>query len=127
MYSFLIKDSEAFLVSERDFDKFFAQETFPAKEYRENTHAILSYSEEQGVYWNYIPFTPSELREQAYKTEKLIAWNEEMLTVDEANEMWEKYEAEGNEKASELTVLISAVKAEIRERYPDEEGANEIE
>ena len=43
-----------------------------------------------------------------------------MLTVDEANRKWEEYQAENNVKSSELTALIAAAKAAVRERYPDE-------
>ena len=42
-----------------------------------------------------------------------------MMTVDEANDMFLKYDAESNAKSDELTVLIAAAKAEIRERFPD--------
>ena len=42
-----------------------------------------------------------------------------IMTVDEANDMFLKYDAEGNVKSDELTVLIAAAKAKIRERFPD--------
>ena len=125
MYTYLIKGNEVVLVTEKEFDRSVTQETFPAKEDRENTHAILSYSEELGVYWNYIPFAPSEMREQAYRTEKLIPWNDGLLTVDEGNDMWLKYDAEGSAKAAELTALISEAKEEIRARYPEENAGIE--
>lgn len=64
--------------------------------------------------------TPAEKREQAYETEKLIEWDAEMLTVDEAGALWAHYAAEGSEKADELQALIAAAKATIREMYPDE-------
>lgn len=101
------------------YDSLITSDTFPAREYHENTHAVLSYSEDKGIYWEYIPFTTAELREQAYETEKLIEWDGDMLTVDEANKIFLQYDAEGNEKANELTTLISQVKAEIRARYAD--------
>lgn len=41
------------------------------------------------------------------------------MTVDEANDMFLKYDAEGNTKANELTTLIAVAKAGIRERFPD--------
>ena len=41
------------------------------------------------------------------------------MTVDEANALWIKYQAENNVKAAELTTLIAAAKATIREKYPD--------
>ena len=42
-----------------------------------------------------------------------------IMTVDEANDMFLKYDAEGNVKSDELTVLIAAAKAKIREKFPD--------
>ena len=42
------------------------------------------------------------------------------MTVDEANKRWQEYQAENNAKSSELTALIAAAKAAVRERYPDE-------
>ena len=97
------------------------QETYPAKEYHPDTHAELKYDPENGVHWEYIPFTPAELRERAYETEHNIEYGGEWLTVDEANHLWEVYKAEGSERAAELTELIAVAKAEIRERYPDSE------
>ena len=121
-YIYQINDTEAKLIQKtEEYDNIIAQDTFPAREYHENTHAVLSYNEEQGVHWEYIPFTPEELREQAYETEKLIEWDGAMLTVDGANDMFLKYTAEGNTKADELTALIAAAKAGIRERFPDAE------
>ena len=66
-----------------------------------------------------IQVTAEELREHAYETERLIKWGRVMLTVDEANDMFLKYFAEGSPKADELTALIAATKAGIRERFPD--------
>lgn len=85
-----------------------------------NTHAELRYSPEKGVYWEYIPYTPRELRERAYETEKVITFENELMTVDEANKRWQEYQAENSIKSSELTALIAAAKAAVRERYPDE-------
>ena len=59
------------------------------------------------------------LREQAYELEKCVEWNGSMITVDEANNMFLEYEAEGNKKAEELTRLIAAAKSKIREKFPD--------
>lgn len=121
-YIYQINGTEAKLIQKtEDYDNIIIQDTFPAREYHENTHAVLSYNEEQGVHWEYIPFTPEELREQAYETEKLIEWDGVMLTVDGANDMFLRYTAEGNTKADELTALIAAAKAGIRERFPDAE------
>lgn len=63
--------------------------------------------------------TPSELREEAYNTEKLIDFNNQSLTVTEASQLWQYYAAEGSDKANELQVLISNAKSSIREKYPD--------
>ena len=61
----------------------------------------------------------SELREEAYNTEKVIDWNGEMITVTEASQLWQYYAAEGSVKAEELQIFISEAKATIREKYPD--------
>jgi len=103
------------------------QENYPAKELRPDTHEVLKYDTENGVHWEYIPFTPAELREKAYETEHNIVYGDEVLTVDEANHLWEVYKAEGSERATELTELIAVAKAEIRERYPDEPIESEDE
>lgn len=119
-YIYKITGTNAELINKTEtYDSLITSDTFPAREYHENTHAILSYSEDKGVYWEYIPFTPAELREKAYETEKLIEWDGDMLTVDEANKAFLQYDAEGNEKADELTTLIAHAKAEIRKRYAD--------
>ena len=121
-YIYQINGTEAELIQKtEEYDNIISQDTFPAREYHENTHAVLSYNEEQGVHWEYTPFTPEELREQAYETEKLIEWDGVMLTVDGSNDMFLKYTAEGNTKADELTALIAAAKTGIRERFPDAE------
>ena len=121
-YIYQINGTEAKLIQKtEEYDNIISQDTFPAREYHENTHAVLSYNEEQGVHWEYTPFTPEELREQAYETEKLIEWDGVMLTVDGSNDMFLKYTAEGNTKADELTALIAAAKTGIRERFPDAE------
>lgn len=72
--------------------------------------------------------TSAEHREHAYQTMKLkedgsslIQWEGKNLTVDQANDLWIKYMAEGSPKADELTSLIAAAKAYIRELYPVEE------
>lgn len=67
--------------------------------------------------------TPTEEREAAYNTEKLIEWDDEMLTVTEAAQQWQYYAAEGSEKAGELTLLIAGAKAKIRQMHPDSEVA----
>lgn len=68
--------------------------------------------------------TPAEKRKQAYETEPIINWPEnstEMLTVDQANQLWLDYTAEGKDEiANKLRDFIASAKADIRERYPDE-------
>ena len=69
------------------------------------------------------PPTPAQLREEAYNTQAVIPWDDEMLTVTEASQKWQYYAAEGNTaKTDALTVLIAEAKASIREQYPDEEA-----
>ena len=67
------------------------------------------------------PFAPSasQLREQAYNTEAIISWDNNMITVTQAAQLWQYYAAEGNEKATELQSLIAEAKAVIREKHPD--------
>ena len=120
MYIYTIKDNAAALVGQREFDQIITQDTFPARIEHPNTHAELRYSPEKGVYLEYIPYTPRELRERSYETEKVITFENELMTVDEANKRWQEYQAESNIKSSELTALIAAAKAAVRERYPDE-------
>ena len=120
MYIYTIKDNKAVLLGQQsNYDKLIEQETYPARVDHPNTHSVLSYNETEGIHWEYVPFTPMELREKAYETEKCIEWDGNIMTVDEANDMFLKYNAEGNAKSDELTVLIAASKAEIRERFPD--------
>ena len=64
--------------------------------------------------------TPAQLREEAYNTKAIIEWNGEMLTVTQAAQLWQYYAAEGDTaKTDELTALIAAAKAGIREQYPE--------
>ncbi|MFV0517830.1 MAG: hypothetical protein ACK5MV_10595 [Aminipila sp.] len=70
--------------------------------------------------------TQSEQREQAYtslthKTDgtPLIVWESQPITVEQTNQKWLDYSAEGNVKANELSALIVSAKAYIRELYPD--------
>ena len=121
MYIYTIKDNKATLLGRQgSYDQLIEQETYPALVDHPNTHAVLSYSEAEGIHWEYIPYTPKELRERVYETEKIISYEGEMLTVDEANRKWQEYQAESNSKANELTRLIANAKATIREQYPDE-------
>lgn len=82
--------------------------------------AANGYTYQERVIEPYIE--PKEQREKAYNTEKVIAWDGSTLTVTEAATLWQYYAAEGSDKATELQTLIAAAKAEIRERYPDEEA-----
>lgn len=107
------------------YDVVVAQNDFPAREYREGYAAVLKYSEELGVHWEYVKIVPSERRRSAYEHERCIEYAGLFMTVDEANRMWEEYQAEGSPRADELTDLIAAAKAAIRERYPDEEESEE--
>ena len=121
MYIYTIKDNKATLLGQQgSYDQLIEQETYPARVDHPNTHAVLSYSDADGIHWEYIPFTPEELRERAYETDKVISYEGKMLTVDEANRKWQEYQAEGNSKANELTTMIANAKATIREQYPDE-------
>ena len=120
MYIYTIKDNKATLLGQQgSYDQLIEQETYPARIDHPNTHAVLSYSEADGIHWEYIPYTPKELREHVYETEKIISYEGDMLTVDEANRKWQEYQAESNSKANELTRLIANAKATIREQYPD--------
>ena len=122
MYIYTIKDNKAVLLGQQSsHDQLIEQETYPAQVDHPNTHAVLSYSETEGIHWEYIPYIPKELRERVYETEKIISYENDMLTVDEANRKWQEYQAEGNSKANELTTLIANAKAMIRGQYPDAE------
>lgn len=63
--------------------------------------------------------TASEQREIAYNTEKVISWEDEMLTVTEASQKWQYYASECHEYATQLQTLIAEAKAAVRARYPD--------
>ena len=122
MYIYTVKDSQAQLVGQQEsYDQIITSETFPARIAHPNTNAVLSYNEIEGIHWEYIPLTPTELRERTYETEKCISYAGETLTVDEANKRWQEYQAEGNIKATELTSLIATAKVAIRQQYPDSE------
>lgn len=120
MYIYTTTGNKATLVSQQfNYDQIITQETYPARIDHPNTHAVLSYNETDGIHWEHIPLTPTELRERAYETVKCITYENEQLTVDEANKKWQEYQAEGNEKAAEITTLIAAAKASIRTEYPE--------
>ena len=70
--------------------------------------------------------SPRERREQAYETEPLIAYDGDMITVDEANKLFLQYSAEGNtQKYMDLQILIGRAKAAVRARFPDGEETAE--
>ena len=55
-YIYKINGTKAELIQKTEnYDRLITQDIYPAREYHENTHAVLSYNEEQGVYWEYIP------------------------------------------------------------------------
>jgi len=107
------------------YDTVVSQDNFPAREYREGYEAVLMYNEEDGVHWEYVKIPAAKRRERAYETLKCISYGDALLTVDEANKLWQEYEAEGSSLASILTDLIATAKAQIREMYPDENLENE--
>lgn len=119
-YIYKITENKAELINQTElYDDIITMDSFPARIYHENTHAVLSYNATDGIHWEYIPYTNKEIRENIYKTEKLISYDNEMITVDEANKRWQEYQAENNDKAKELTILISEAKTRIRNEYPD--------
>ena len=124
MYIYTIKDNKAVLIGQQsNYDKLIEQDTFPARIEHPNTHSILSYNENEGIHWEYVPFTAKELCELAYQTEKNIDWENAKITVNEAVDLWLKYQAEGDtKKALLLTGLIAIAKAAIRKLYPIEES-----
>lgn len=70
--------------------------------------------------------TPEQKRANAYSTmvykedsEPLIMWEENAITVDQANKLFYDYFAEGSLKADELQIIISDAKTYIRELFPD--------
>ena len=83
---------------------------------RQNTEAYEAYMEANPE--TAIP--ASELRRIAYQTEPIIEWENEMITVDQAEDLFGKYFAEGKDDVYEaLRIVIAEAKASIREQYPD--------
>ena len=120
-YLYTIEDGKAKLITSIDeqSQQVHIQETYPAQEYMDGYTSFLAYNEEQGVHWEFKKRPASELREQAYRTQKIITYGNEILTVDEANKLWLEYQAEGSSKSFEISILISNAKSSIRARYPD--------
>lgn len=85
------------------------------------------YNPETGVFVEPVavetePINPAQQREEAYNTQAVIEWGNDMLTVTQAAQLWQYYAAEGDyEKTDELTGQIAAAKQTIREQYPDAE------
>lgn len=63
--------------------------------------------------------TSEELREAAYNSEPIITWEDKLITVTAAAQLWQYYAAEGSKIATRLTALIAAAKEEIRSRIHD--------
>lgn len=76
-----------------------------------------------------IPYTPSENREIAYETMPIVSYNDEKLTVDQANDLFWKYfpDASKHAVAEELQNKISEAKEQIRTMYPDENVTEDSE
>lgn len=60
-----------------------------------------------------------ERREIAYNTDPVIPWEDKLITVTAAAQLWQYYAAEGSETAEYLTALIAEAKADIRRRIHD--------
>lgn len=119
-YIYSVENNKANLIGQiGDTNSIITSDILPARVQKDGYKAILRYDESQGVYWDYVPYTNEELREQAYRTTKCISYDGKVMTVDEANKLWYQYQAEGSQKAAELTALILSVKNTIREKYPD--------
>lgn len=85
--------------------------------WRETSNNIKKYWEAQP---DPEPLTPSQEREYAYETELICKYGNGVYTVDEMNDLWFKYSAEGaTEKVQEIQEIIVAAKEEIRKKYPD--------
>ena len=86
--------------------------------YRWDGEKVVALTEEEIEAQRPVP-TPAEQRESAYNTERLIVWENDLLTVTQAAQLWQYYAAEKSEKADELTVRIAEAKSTIRAMYPD--------
>ena len=73
-YLYTIEDGKAKLITSIDeqSQQVHIQETYPAQEYRDGYTSFLAYNEEQGVHWEFKKRPAAELREQAYRTIKII-------------------------------------------------------
>jgi hypothetical protein len=68
--------------------------------------------------------TPMQAREHLYQTQEIVPWGDGLLTVNDANALFQAYFAENSPKADELTALIKTAKEQIRTENPDEEAQN---
>lgn len=66
------------------------------------------------------PVVSAQQREQEYRSNPLIEWQGENITVDQANTVYLQYSAEGSPKAIEIQGLIVDAKESIRQMYPEE-------
>ena len=69
-----------------------------------------------------IVLTPAQQREQAYQNDKVIEWQGEMLTCDEArlNRMSAYYYSGQTDKLAQLQQLWLDARESIQNKYPDE-------
>lgn len=63
--------------------------------------------------------TPSQIREQLYNTSLVIEWENKILTITEASQIWAYYAAENSNKALQISELIIQEKNKIRLEHPD--------
>lgn len=63
--------------------------------------------------------TPSQIREQLYNTSLVIEWENKILTITEASQIWLYYAAENSNKALQISELIIQEKNKIRLEHPD--------
>ena len=62
-YIYKITENKAELINQTElYDDITTMDSFPARIYHENTHAVLSYNETDGIHWEYIPYTNKEIR-----------------------------------------------------------------
>lgn len=63
--------------------------------------------------------TPSQIREQLYNTSLVIEWENKILTITKASQIWAYYAAENSNKALQISELIIQEKNKIRLEHPD--------
>lgn len=87
-------------------------------------HAYARNSDGHLFYPSMIPMwpeLPKKWREDAYTQEKIITFEDNLLTVDEAEKLFWQYfpDTSREDTANELKRLISEAKDHIRDLYPD--------